>query len=78
MADDDLIEMFQRNLLKWWNQNKRDFDWRKTNNPYEILMAEILLRKTTAEQVSKIYKAFLKICPNPQALLEVPYTEIEK
>lgn len=71
-------EKFDKEILDWWIENKRDFDWRKTNSPYEILIAEILLRKTTAGQVSKIYTSFLQLCPNPRVLLETPSAEIER
>lgn len=59
---------FVKRLLDWWTNNKRDFPWRKTKNPYEVLVAEVLLRKTTAEQVKKIYPKFLKKYPSPAAL----------
>lgn len=59
---------FSKHLLKWWKKNKRDFPWRRTKNPYAVLVAEMLLRKTTALQVERIYNNFISKFPNPKAL----------
>lgn len=48
-----------RALLGWWETNKRDFPWRKTKDPYKILMAELLLHRTKASQVSKVYEMMI-------------------
>ena len=47
-------EDFINNIFKWYNNNKRDFEWRKTRDPYKILVAEIMLQKTNAEKVEKL------------------------
>lgn len=59
---------FAKKLLDWRLKNTRDFPWRKTKNPYRILIAETLLRKTTAKQVQQIYSSFLEEYPSPQHL----------
>lgn len=64
-------------LLEWWRLNKRDFPWRKTSDPYNILIAEMLLRKTTAKQVNLLFARFLSKYPNPKVLSEAPEKEIE-
>jgi A/G-specific adenine glycosylase len=54
-----------RLLLKEWSiSNLRKFSWRNRSNPYEILVAEILLKRTTAKAVSKIYDLFLEKYPS--------------
>ncbi|MEQ6360497.1 hypothetical protein V7D15_12545 [Thermoanaerobacter thermohydrosulfuricus] len=81
MGDQAVIEkkeVFVRMLLRWWEKNKRDFPWRHTKNPYEVLVAEMLLRKTTAQQVEKIYSAFLSRYPNPKTLAEADEDELRK
>lgn len=55
--------IFRKRLLKWWEDNKRDFSWRRTVDPYRILIAEMLLRKTTARQVEEIYDIFIDEYP---------------
>lgn len=59
---------FADKLLEWWNSNKRDFPWRRTKDPYKVLVAEILLRKTTSWQVLNIYESLLKKYPDIAAL----------
>ena len=57
-------------LLEWYEKNKRKFIWRKINDPYEILIAEIMLQRTKADQVEPVYRLFLKEFPNVQKLNE--------
>lgn len=71
-------ELFVKLLLEWWNENKRDFPWRHAKDPYSILIAEMLLRKTTAQQVEKIYAKFLDRYPNPTALAEAEEDELKE
>ncbi|WP_054644757.1 HhH-GPD family protein [Thermoanaerobacter thermocopriae] len=81
MADwtsEEKKEAFVDQLLKWWDRNKRDFPWRHTKNPYDVLIAEMLLRKTTAQQVEKIYNDFLNRYPNSKALAEADENELKK
>lgn len=68
---------FGKLLLEWWKDNKRDFPWRHSKHPYTVLIAEMLLRKTTAQQVEKIYNIFLEKYPTPQALSNVNESELK-
>jgi len=63
-------------LLKWWENNKRTFSWRRTSRPYNVLIAEMLLRKTTAKQVEEEYRGFIKKYPNPKVLSEADNNEL--
>jgi A/G-specific adenine glycosylase len=47
-------------LLKWYDDNKREYPWRKSNDLYKILVTEILLQKTIALNVSNMYNSFFK------------------
>jgi A/G-specific adenine glycosylase len=71
-------ERFARELLIWWQQNKRDFPWRKTSNPYLILITEMLLRKTTAGQVAATYEKFFSKYPDLAKLSEASTEELEQ
>lgn len=68
---------FGRLILQWWKDNKRDFPWRHSKDPYNVLIAEMLLRKTTAQQVEKIYNIFLEKYPTPQALSNANESELK-
>jgi A/G-specific adenine glycosylase len=67
---------FSRRLLIWWKKNQRDFPWRHTKNPYSVLIAEMLLRKTTAQQVEGIYEKLISRYPNPKRLSEANTDEL--
>ena len=58
------IEDLRRELLRWWGQWKRHFPWRETCEPYKIIVAEILLHRTRANQVVPLYARFLQRFPN--------------
>jgi len=59
---------FRRKILDWHSNNKRHFPWRKTKNPYHILVAEILLQQTDAAKAAKEYSSFIKTFPTPRKL----------
>lgn len=64
-------------LLYWWSENKRQFPWRTSHvSPYQTLVTEMLLFKTRAEQVAKIWKSFFKRFPDIEALAEASEDEI--
>lgn len=60
------IAFFGRMLLKWWRLNKRTFPWReKRTDAFGLIVAEVLLRKTTAKQAEKVYAVLLERWPDP-------------
>jgi len=63
------IRLFQPDkILNWAETNTRSFSWRSKLTPYRILVAELLLRRTTAQAVDRIYESFVKKYPDLQAL----------
>ena len=62
------VENLRSDLLQWWSYARRHFPWRETRDPYRILIAEILLHRTRADQVVPLYELFLERFPNVQAL----------
>lgn len=67
----DRIPWFREQLLSWYTQYGRSFPWRESGRtPYEILVAEILLQRTTAARVAEAYPAFLAQYPSWKALIE--------
>lgn len=70
------IEWFQTSLFTWTKQNLRDYPWRKTHNPYDLLVAEFLLQKTDADTVAPIYKAFLERYPTLNKLTRATVADI--
>lgn len=51
-------------MRHWFKSNKREFLWRKTPDPYEILVAEILLQQTDASKVKRIFPSFINAFPD--------------
>jgi A/G-specific adenine glycosylase len=62
---------FVKKLLLWFDENKREFPWRVDDNanPYHILVAELMLKKTRAENASSVYTKFIELFPDPKSLL---------
>lgn len=50
----------RRILLEWWNHGKRHYPWRETADPYRVLIAEVLLHRTRADQVATLYETFVE------------------
>lgn len=62
------IREFQTFLFNWWGDNKRDFPWRETQDPYRVMVAEFMLQQTQAERVVPKYIEFLKAFPSMESL----------
>lgn len=58
------VESIRSELLIWWSRQGRCFPWRDTRNPYKILIAEILLHRTRADQVVNLYEKFFQHFPD--------------
>lgn len=58
-------------LLAWHATSARDFPWRGGDlAPWHVLIAEMCLHRTRADQVAPVFEALLRIGPTPQAMLE--------
>jgi A/G-specific adenine glycosylase len=61
---------FQRSLLRWYARYKRDLPWRKTPDPYRILISEFMLQQTRVETVIPYFERFLSRFPSLGALAQ--------
>ena len=57
-----------RVLLGWYANHRRDLPWRRTHDPYEILVSEFMLQQTQVERVIPYYQRFLERFPTMRAL----------
>jgi len=57
-----------RRLLAWYRRHKRDLPWRRTTDPYRVLVSEIMLQQTQVDRVVPKYHEFLRKYPSIQAL----------
>ena len=55
-------------LLAWFAATKRDLPWRRTRDPYAILVSEVMLQQTQVERVVPRYLAWLERWPTVEAL----------
>jgi DNA (cytosine-5)-methyltransferase 1 len=69
---------FRRCLLGWYRENKRDFPWRYSKDPYKIIISEILLQKTDAPKVLPVYRKFIKKYPNANSLQKAKLSDVKK
>ncbi len=78
MASPSRLRAFQRRLLAWYRIHQRDLPWRKTDDPYEILVSEIMLQQTQVDRVMPKYQEFLTRYPTLRALARAKTAELRK
>jgi len=66
----------RRNLLGWYEKNKRDLPWRRTSDPYAIWISETMLQQTQVKTVVPYYEKFLKTFPTVAALNQAPLRQV--
>ena len=72
------IPWLRRRLLSWFEQSGRSFPWREPGRtPYEVVVAEILLQRTTAAGVARSYPEFIERYPSWTALAQAPPGDLE-
>ena len=67
---------FADRVLKWADNNFSDFPWRQRRSPYEVLVAEVLLKRTTATAAARVYEDFLFRFPSLQDIASAPDEEL--
>ncbi len=63
-------------LLAWFGANGRDLPWRRTRDPYAILVSEVMLQQTQVERVIPRYLRWLERWPTAKALAAAPRSEV--
>jgi len=76
-TDSVLFPKIRRTVIRWFNKHGRDFPWRSSSDPYQILVAEMMLRRTTAVAVSRIYPKFVKKYPDVSFLSKSDLKDIQ-
>src|SRR5881398_2670772 len=67
---------FRQRLLTWYQRHGRDLPWRKTDDPYHILVSEIMLQQTQVDRVVPKYVEWLEKYPTMTALAGAPDAEV--
>src|SRR6201982_2163446 len=68
----------RQRLLTWYRRHGRDLPWRKTDDPYHILVSEIMLQQTQVERVLPKYAEWLEKYPTFHALAAAPEADVTK
>ena len=59
---------FKRDILSWYNNNKRRYSWRETNDPWKILLLETISQQTQLDRADTYFKIFIEKFPNPNSM----------
>jgi A/G-specific adenine glycosylase len=65
-------------LLGWYRRNGRDLPWRRTSDPYHILVSEVMLQQTQVDRVVPKYHEWLAKYPSLKALASAPEEEVSQ
>jgi len=63
-------------LLTWFETSGRDLPWRRTRDPYAVLVSEVMLQQTQVERVVPRYRAWLERWPTVQSLADASSAEV--
>jgi A/G-specific adenine glycosylase len=63
-------------LVAWYRANGRDLPWRRTRDPYAILVSEVMLQQTQVERVVRRYVRWLERWPTAESLAAAPRSEV--
>ena len=63
-------------LLDWYAANRRDLPWRRTTDPYAILVSEVMLQQTQVARVIPRYEAWLERWPTAASLAQATVAEV--
>jgi len=69
---------FQKRLLKWYSESGRDLPWRRTEDPYKVLVSEMMLQQTQVDRVIPKFHEFLQKYPTVQDLAEAHPDDVRK
>ena len=67
---------FRQRLLGWYRRHGRDLPWRKTADPYHILVSEIMLQQTQVDRVLPKYAEWLDKFPSFESLADAPEKDV--
>jgi len=70
------IQRFRQRIYAYYQKNKRVLPWRRTHDPYKILLSELMLQQTQVKRVFEKYKEFLRRFPTIQSVASAPLRAI--
>ena len=70
------MQKFRRIVFGFYDNSAREFQWRETQDPYHILVSEVMLQQTQTSRVEERYPEFLRKFPTVSALARAPQSEV--
>ena len=70
------LNIFKNQLLKWSKKNTRKYSWRNSNDPWKILLLEIIAQQTQLDRANNYYEKFIKKFPTPKEMSIVTKKEM--
>lgn len=67
---------FHKKIIRWYALNGRSFAWRRTRDPYRILLSEIMSQQTQVSRVADYYKRWLVLFPTFSSLAQAPAADV--
>ncbi|MDQ5912005.1 MAG: A/G-specific adenine glycosylase [Patescibacteria group bacterium] len=74
--DTKQLRKFEREIWNYYEGNKRDLPWRRTTNPYYILISEVMLQQTQVSRVILKYEEFIKKFGTIESLARASKAEV--
>ncbi|MGB9748148.1 MAG: hypothetical protein ACPLXM_14575 [Bacteroidales bacterium] len=72
------IAIFRKKIVSWFKKNGRVYPWRETGDPFRVIVAEMMLRRTKANQVVPVYERFFREFPDVETLAKADQEDVEK
>lgn len=66
------LRLFGMRLRRWYRKHARDLPWRRTRDPYQVLVSELMLQQTQVSRVVDFYSAFLERFPTLRHVADAP------
>jgi A/G-specific adenine glycosylase len=70
------LAQFQKRLLQWFREHRRDLPWRASRDPYRVWVAEIMLQQTRIAAVLPYYERFFARFPDVESLAKAREEEV--
>lgn len=76
MTSPENLAVFRRSLVRWYRRQGRDLPWRRTSDPYAILVSEFMLQQTQVATVIPYYHKWLRRFPDFGSLASASENEV--
>ena len=72
------MRAFRQRLMRWFRRQGRDLPWRRTRDPYQVLVSEFMLQQTQVSRVTEYFARFLERYPTIHALAAAPPHQVHE